>query len=216
MRHSLLQKPLSIALTFALATLSLNLLPQAAFAHDEIASTSPAADSTVEAGNIPIVLTFSEAVMQNADNAGLEVSVIGPQQGEATERTNGCIDSVEGTVITESADIDLPGTYVVNWRSVSEDGHPIEGTFSFEVQNTTQYKAEPIVQCDVRATSVATNDPKSTDDSQYLLGVSPLEGLIGGIFLIAIISVFGALSIRRKETERAAKEILKKRRENEK
>jgi len=136
MRHSFAQKRLSVLAAAALAALSLTLMPQAALAHDEISSTSPEAETTVEAGKIPIVLTFSEAVMQNAENAGIEVSVTGPQQGEATERTDGCIDSVEGNVITESADIELPGTYVVNWRSVSEDGHPIDGTFNFTVENT--------------------------------------------------------------------------------
>ncbi|MEY4349536.1 MAG: hypothetical protein RL719_833 [Actinomycetota bacterium] len=216
MRHSFAQKRLSVLAAAALAALSLTLMPQAALAHDEISSTSPQAETTVEAGKIPIVLTFSEAVMQNADNAGIEVSVTGPQQGEATERTDGCIDSVEGNVITESADIELPGTYVVNWRSVSEDGHPIDGTFNFTVENTTNYKADDIVMCNARTMGVPTTTSETPAEPQYLLGVSPLEGLIGGIILIAIISVFGALSIRRKETERAAKEILKKRRENEK
>lgn len=202
-------------LTALLLTFGFGVIASPAQAHDAMEASSPEAGSTVEAGMIPIVLTFEEDVMQTADNAGIEVSVVGPAQSEATERTDGCVDSVEGAVITESADIDLPGTYTVNWRSVGSDGHPVEGTFTFEVTNSSGYEASPIVQCNVKATG-ATNSGANSDEEKYLLGISPTEGLIGGIFLIAIISVFGALSIKRKETERAAMEILKKRRENEK
>ena len=203
------------ALLTGLLTLGLGVLASPAQAHDTISSTSPEAGSSVEAGMIPIVLTFEEDVMQAPDNAGLEVSVVGPAQAESTERTDGCIDSVEKNVITETADIDLPGTYTVNWRSVGSDGHPIDGSFTFDVTNTSGYQAGAIVKCDVKALGAPTPTAGS-DQEKYLLGISPTEGLIGGIFIIAIISVFGALSIRRKETERAAMEILKKRRENEK
>jgi hypothetical protein len=38
---------------------------------------------------------------------------------------------VDGATLSTAADIDHPGKHTVDWRAVSADGHPIEGTLSF-------------------------------------------------------------------------------------
>ena len=43
-------------------------------------------------------------------------------------------------------DLDQAGEYKVSWRMVSSDGNPISGDFSFQVENTNGYVANPDFQ----------------------------------------------------------------------
>lgn len=196
----------SLALVGVLAPIS------AASAHSELETSSPAVGEIVQAGKIDITLTFGEPLMASPDNAGLAISVQGPTEGSNVERTDGCLDSLDQAVMTEMADIDEAGTYTVNWRAVAEDGHPLEGSYQFAVENSTGYVADPVVSCLVKASenTLGGDVMNSEDKSQYLFGLSPYEGLIGGFIVIAIISVVGALLIKRKERIEDEKNAQKK------
>ncbi len=192
-----------------------------ASAHNVLVSTSPSDGATVDAGVVSIELTFEEAVMKTTDGAGTEISVMGPAEATPTEMTDGCVDEFNGSVIRDSVDIDLPGTYNVTWRTVSDDGHPIEGTFAFSVVNNNSYVASPVVNCKARSADVSTmnmggSNSGASDKSQYLWGIDPLSGLIAGVVLIAIISVIGALSIRARETRLAGEAYLRRQKDQEK
>ena len=195
-----------------------------ASAHNVLVSSTPTDGATVDAGVIAIDLTFEEAVMNTPDGAGTEISVMGPAEATPTEMTDGCVDTFNGSVISESVDIDLPGTYNVTWRTVSDDGHPIEGTFQFSVVNNNNYVATPVVACNARvATMTLGGTPKDAsasgakpETSPYLWGIDPLSGLLGGVALIAIISVFGALSIRARENRIAGEADLRRKKEQQK
>jgi hypothetical protein len=195
-----------------------------ASAHNVLVSSTPTDGATVDAGVIAIDLTFEEAVMKTPDGAGTEISVMGPAEATPTEMTDGCVDTFNGSVISESVDIDLPGTYNVTWRTVADDGHPVEGTFQFSVVNNNNYVATPVVACNARvATMTLGGTPKDAsasgakpETSPYLWGIDPLSGLLGGVALIAIISVFGALSIRARENRIAGEADLRRKKEQQK
>jgi len=195
-----------------------------ASAHNVLVSSTPTDGATVDAGVIAIDLTFEEAVMKTPDGAGTEISVMGPAEATPTEMTDGCVDTFIGSVISESVDIDLPGTYNVTWRTVADDGHPVEGTFQFSVVNNNNYVATPVVACNARvATMTLGGTPKDAsasgakpETSPYLWGIDPLSGLLGGVALIAIISVFGALSIRARENRIAGEADLRRKKEQQK
>jgi len=196
-----------------------------ASAHNVLVSASPTDGSTVEAGVIPIALTFEEAVMNTPDGAGTEISVMGPAEATPTEMTDGCVDTFNGSVISDSVDIDLPGTYNVTWRTVSDDGHPVEGTFQFTVENNSNYVATPVVNCHARAVETMSlgATPKDAiasaakpETSPYLWGIDPVSGLIGGVILIAIISTIGALSIRARENRLAGEAYLRRQKDQAK
>lgn len=98
-------------------------LAAAADAHDVLVSTSPANGAQVASVPSTVVLRFNETVL----GIGTEVVVSGPsgpvQQGKA--------EVVDNTV-TERLQAGAPaGSYTVNWRATSADGHPVSGTFSF-------------------------------------------------------------------------------------
>ncbi|MFN8027044.1 MAG: copper resistance protein CopC [Acidimicrobiia bacterium] len=100
-----------------------------ASAHASLLSTEPSPDGVYASSPSAITLRFSEPV---------EVTLGGVRVFDAkTEKRvdNGPAEhpNGDGTYVTS----DLPklgnGTYVVTWRVVSQDSHPIEGAFTFQV-----------------------------------------------------------------------------------
>ena len=172
-----------------------------ALAHDTIESSSPADGATVSAGVVPIELNFAEAVMQTPDGSGTEISVT---DSEGNEYADACVDSIEGGMIMDSVDLDKAGEYTVNWRTVSEDGHPVEGAFSFTLENNDGYVAAPVVNCKLAYSAGAPEVTKAVDDVAPAAGIDPLTGLFVGIGVIVVISVAGAFTIRGKERKAAA------------
>jgi methionine-rich copper-binding protein CopC len=201
------------ALTLALSSLMFNALP--ASAHADFESSTPAAGETVEAGNIQVALMFGEEML-GTEASGTVVSVQGPAGPENAQWADGCIDSVRGKLVSESVSLSLPGTYEVDWRAVSADGHPVEGTFKFELVNTTNYESQPPGQCATSLISEANGVSqllpitKDAAKSQQLLAITPEEGLIGGIVVIAFISVIGAFMLRSQERKRESRELAEK------
>ncbi|MEO0048822.1 MAG: hypothetical protein RL556_154, partial [Actinomycetota bacterium] len=114
-----------------------------AMAHDEVGATSPAANSVVEAGKFDVSVTFGEDILQTKGNPGEVIEVVGPKDAGAEVQSNGCV-AVDAKVLSTPVDLDKPGTYTVNWRSVSSDGHATEGTYDFKLQNTTGYLSDGV------------------------------------------------------------------------
>lgn len=112
-----------------LALVGLAVVAPAASAHAELESTEPAADSVVAASPAQVRLTFSESVdvaaggVQVFDSAGRRVDA-----GKEASHPPGDRSAVV---------LDLPtladGTYVVTWRVVADDSHPVHGAFTFTV-----------------------------------------------------------------------------------
>lgn len=196
----------ALALVFSIA------VPAApAAAHDEVTGTYPEANSTVEAGTFAVSVTFNEDVMQVADNAGIAIAITGPDG--ATEPT-ACL-SVDGPQISSLFSLDKAGDYTVDWRSVSNDGHPNSGTFKFTLTNTSSFVAEaPDLACDSARTAiggvtpmpliapapVAYDDAAKSDSNSSLTWI----GLGIGAGLIILGSVFGAIRLRAKERKQEA------------
>lgn len=95
-------------------------------AHDALASTSPTDGQTITAnpGKVSITLTNPP----NTGIPGANILTVTAPDGHAV--SNGEV-TVEGSTLSTDADIDHDGKHIVQWRAVSADGHPIEGTFSF-------------------------------------------------------------------------------------
>ncbi|HZQ27767.1 MAG TPA: copper resistance protein CopC [Acidimicrobiales bacterium] len=119
------------------ASLVLAFAPGAAQAHAVLLRSTPGPQAALTTSPPSVLLHFSEAV-ENAlgalrvyDNAGRDVG------GGQPTRTNA------------NRDLELPlrplaeGTYVVDWRVVSADGHPAYGTFTFYVGTPSPGTALP-------------------------------------------------------------------------
>jgi methionine-rich copper-binding protein CopC len=98
-----------------------------ASAHAQLRSTVPAAGDVVETMPPDVELTFNEAVASPA-----YVVVTAPDGGQVDA---GEPEVVDGTVTQPVRDEGGPGQYTVDYRIVSADGHPISGSYRFNVQS---------------------------------------------------------------------------------
>jgi len=169
-----------------------------ALAHSDLQSTSPLPGETVEAGRIDVTLKFNEEILAG-EGSGAVISVTGPFEGESTEHSDGCVDAIRGSLVVEGVSLEQAGTHEVNWRVVSADGHPIEGIYDFTVVNTTGYEASGVGIC---ADSLL-GEPKTTTDNNgglpATVPITPEEGLIGGLVVITLMAIGGAVLLRKQE-----------------
>ncbi|MGY1915148.1 copper resistance CopC family protein [Blastococcus sp. SYSU DS0973] len=97
-----------------------------ALAHDGLVSTSPAAGATVATGPAVVELGFTGETLP----LGTQVAVTGPDGATVSESPA----EIQGTTVVQALAADLPaGSYRVEWRSASSDGHPLVGSFDFTV-----------------------------------------------------------------------------------
>ncbi|MBB5870123.1 copper transport protein [Allocatelliglobosispora scoriae] len=103
------------------------LVPAApAFAHAALLGTNPGQGSIVQTAPSDVTLTFSEPVSPVSD----KIRIIGPD-GERADRGT---PSADGTVLKIGLRDSPPiGTYLVTYRVISADSHPVAGGFTFSV-----------------------------------------------------------------------------------
>jgi methionine-rich copper-binding protein CopC len=136
-------KSLKLLAAMVLAASSALIMAPAAYAHDEVVATAPADGATVAAGQIDVSVTFSEDILTVSNDGAIAIRVTAPDN---TVLTHDCL-GVNGAVISTTVDVDQPGKYQVDWQSVSADGHPATGAFSFTVTNDNGYVAQPEKAC---------------------------------------------------------------------
>jgi copper transport protein len=113
-----------------LAVLALLFVAATAFAptagaHAALESTTPAAGDILDAAPREITLQFSEPV--HVDDDGVRIfDASGSRLDTGDPATDG------STIAVPVSGLDVGG-YVVTWKVVSEDGHPIGGGFTFRV-----------------------------------------------------------------------------------
>ena len=114
----------AVALVSAVALVMLLAAP--GFAHAELKSTDPENGQRLETAPTRITMTFSESV--NLVEGGIHLLKGGGQTVTTPDPT------VDGHTVTWRMPRSLSdGAYVVSWRVVSADGHPIDGAFAFGV-----------------------------------------------------------------------------------
>jgi methionine-rich copper-binding protein CopC len=195
------------SLTIALAALfaSFSFAP-AAFAHDEVVDTYPTSGETVEAGQINIGVNFNEEVLASSSLEGFAIEV---SDAKGNAQPAGCL-MAGGTNVSVIASLAEAGDYTVNWRSVSSDGHPNEGTFKFTVANTTGYEQEAADQLACPMLMAGEPMPTMIDDSMKRDATAvddegnALVGLAIGAGFIVLGGVATAITVKVRE-KRASK-----------
>jgi methionine-rich copper-binding protein CopC len=153
-----------------LAMISLFLIPNLAFAHAELQKASPAANSVVREETRDIRLTFTSdlekelSMLRIEDASGKEIALQNTQL--ISNQMNG-----------KTAEPLPNGKITVKWSVIAKDGHPSQGSYTFQVQNE---KAAP---------AAGASQDKQTDASELPKKVSPITylplflGAIGILFL---------------------------------
>lgn len=180
-----------------IALLFLSLAPVSpASAHTETNRTTPNSGDTVDAGIQKVSVTFTDKILNLAESSEI---VISDGSGEPVETA--CVE-VDDKSLSADAFFPAEGIYKVVWRTVAEDGHPITGKFSFNVQGVAE--KTDFLSCAELASQgtevIATPKATTTEESEV---VSSTESRIARMFWIGgiVAAVFAAVSyllVRRK------------------
>ena len=181
-----------------LAGLGLFAPVSSASAHTELLSTSPAADSDVNASQETISLTFAEPPL--VDGAAI---VVMNSSGDILDSPAPALDGAS-LYIPWPADL-TPGKVTVQWRATADDGHVLSGEFVFNYTAaaeggmapspaaSTLPSAEPMMTA--LATPEAIAMPLAIDDAPAEAGNN---NLVMGIAIVSLVGlVVAGLHLRR-------------------
>ncbi|WP_238005823.1 copper resistance protein CopC [Dactylosporangium sp. AC04546] len=184
--------PVTLRATLAAAAAGLLVLlvpAQPAWAHAKLVKTDPADGATVGAPLAAVTFTFNEMVKQ-------QFSTVVVTGADGVSYSDGAPKSVDKT-LTQPVKPLPNGAVRVAWRTVSVDGHPIEGQFTFTNAAAAPTSAAPSSPPPSATTAPAGTvssaaptlaaDPASDDSGSggvvwlVLGGVAVVLVLVGGV-----------------------------------
>ncbi len=176
------------ALTVTSLVVILLLLPAAkAWAHAELVETNPGNGAHLGAAPRQVMLRFSESVNPVRDGFTL---LDGNGTTVAAPQAHGVAG--DGTRISMALPTSLhDGVYIVNWRVVSADSHPVHGAFVFSVGNA---RAAPLADAGAQAGSDGL-----VEIAFWLFRLVSFGGLallVGGVFFVVTCWRPGASDVR--------------------
>ncbi|RKQ34861.1 copper resistance CopC family protein [Kocuria tytonis] len=183
------------ALIAALCALTLLLSTAGpARAHDELVRMNPEAGATIAKAPTTLELTFSGSIQ----DIGSEVRVTDSRGTDVTRGTLAVQNTKVSQPLREGGDTDE--TYTVTWRVVSQDGHPIEGTFTYSVGEGSGTTASPAPVAE--ASQGSGSAEKSEDGRQNVSGTgipSWVLPVVGGVVALVLLLVVLAFATRPKQ-----------------
>lgn len=129
-----------IAVATGLLALVTFATPGVASAHAILDSSEPAASTVISQSPAEIKLDFNEEI----EGTLLSVRLFDAQQKEIEISRAELLD-LDPSVVTAAIPDLSDGVYVVVWRVVSADGHPVSGAFPFEVGDQSSGKSEEVL-----------------------------------------------------------------------
>lgn len=186
---------LGAALLIAAATVPLG--AAAASAHDQLVGANPQPGQTLDEAPTGVDLEFSDLVQ----DIGGAVSVI-DRQGR--EMTTGQLE-FDRTRVHKSLRGDLPrGAYLVRWRIVSGDGHPVSGTIAFAVGQGEKPADESAFRTSEAPRATASAAPKPADEGMPDALRIPLIALGGAAVALALWWALARITRSRRAKSRSA------------
>ena len=171
-----------------------------ASAHDGLDGTQPADGAVLDAAPDQVVLTFTADQLA----VGAAVAVTGP---DGVERADGA-PVVAGPTVTQALARDMPGgAYTVEWRSVSGDGHPTGGTFTFTlalpaVVTPTPPASSPASALTASPSPAAVPAPRATIDAVVEADAPPggpgAPLVVAGVVVLLLVAAGIAVAVRRR------------------
>jgi methionine-rich copper-binding protein CopC len=152
-----------------LAVASLFAFPVAAFAHGEMVQATPAVDSNVLTAPTEVSIEF-DGKLQIIGNTNVNSIEVTDNQGQVISSPTSVVDG--NKISTKLQLTDITGLVSVHYRIVSEDGHPVEGDYSFTVGET------PV--------AISAQSGESTGEEVAESGSNLLVNGIGMLTLISI------------------------------
>lgn len=158
----------------------------AASAHDELTGTDPAEGATVDVLPPSLDLAFSSV----PSGIGAQIQVLDESGVDWADGPAEIVDRSASQPLRAGAPA---GEYTVNWRVVSSDSHPIEGSFAFTTREGGTTAPD----------SASTAGPLEVQDDQPVeaqqAGVSDFPwSIVGMIAALVVIAVVLAVTARKR------------------
>ncbi|WP_430788947.1 copper resistance CopC/CopD family protein [Virgibacillus flavescens] len=129
-----IQTIIHIAIIFILVLTFTQPLPVEA--HTSLTEATPASGSKLEKSPQEVRLTFSSKIAPNLSTASINI-----QNGEPVKDTTEAISEDQKSILLKLPDLES-GNYTVDYKVVSVDGHPVEGTYNFTLNLPAPVKKE--------------------------------------------------------------------------
>jgi methionine-rich copper-binding protein CopC len=156
-----------------------------AWAHAQLVSADPIKDAALATAPTAVTLTFSERL--NPDFTTIVISDAAKQRVPASAPTT---DTVAGSVaLTQPLS---NGPYLVAYRVVSVDGHTVQGSYTFTVNDPAQPAAAPPP---ASAAAVADTAARATSGG---IPAGVVIGLGAAAVLLAAVAAYLYLAARRR------------------
>lgn len=149
--------------------------PMIASAHDQLIESTPTEGQRFEASPGELTLRFSA----NPLELGTELAVVADTDGAAVALAPLRIET--DTVVQPLPEL-TPGAYTLNWRVVSQDGHPIAGSIHFGVQH----------DAGTGPATAAPDEAQSTPAGTPPTDTAPSPWVVVGLSVVALAALVSA------------------------
>jgi len=166
-----------VGAAIASTALALALIPGIASAHAILESSSPAPSALLTSSPKEIRLDFDEQVEATLG----DVRVYDSEQREVANSKT-VRSSSDLSIVTADVPTLQNGVYVVVWRVVSADGHPVTGAFPFEIGTKSTGTSAALLE-------EVLNQTETTSPLGNPMSVLRLLGFLGLILLIGCVSL---------------------------
>ncbi|GAB3994385.1 hypothetical protein GCM10029992_08590 [Glycomyces albus] len=165
-----------------------------ASAHAAMVGSDPEDGATVETAPASVSATFSEIL----DGPSTEIAVTGPD-GEVIDAGDAEYD---GDTFTQPMLYTVPGEYTVAFRVISEDGHRVDGSVAFTVEDIPDElllatASEPTGEDETTERAETPSEAEATEDDAEAAGAddSGSGALIASILLGALVLVVAGVVV---------------------
>ncbi len=163
-------------ITASVLLLSVFSLFPSAQAHSDLISSNPAAGANLEKIPESFSLTFNEELI-SIDGESVNTLTL---QGADGKRYELLAPTVVGAILSaELSAAEYPAeTYLLSYRAVSADGHPITGEITFSIQSPTTIDFEPVVP----VTTSQMPEPVTSSSNTLIYSIGGLLLVVGILF----------------------------------
>ena len=158
-----------------------------ASAHAQLSETTPAAGTTIRESPDLVGLRFTEPIEAEFD----PIKVFGPG-GERVDQRDARVSADDARVVEAGLEELPPGTYTVEWRVTSIDGHVVADEYGFEVAEA----GEPAGGADEEAGELP-DEPASQPAAQEG-GNTPVAAYGAASLGVLAVAILAVVALRRR------------------
>lgn len=188
----------SLVLRLCLAVAFLAAGSRTAEAHGDLKSSNPANNATLAVPPRRLTLVFTE----RPEMALTKVRLLGPTGVEISLGKLSATGADKATILADITGAMSAGTYTVEWEIAGEDGHPVDGKFTFTVLQDTAAVSAPVATTVDSARASADTQHAHHDPTTMPTSPDRFDAESGGYVAVrfalyaALLVVIGAVAFR--------------------